>query len=224
MSGFASLNGEPDGGPLLPPIALTDEVTAMAGAFATMVALWSGEGQVVDVNLLESLFQCMGPLPAALRDHGLPAAAPRLRHPVLRAPRHLAVLRRALDRGLHVGGVRGGAGDGPHRLRGPGRPAHLQRPHRRTRRDRRAHGGVLRRAHPSARCCRLFEEAHAAAAPIYDMADIAKDPHYAARGSIIEVDGVPMQGLIARLSRTPGRVRWPGRPLGADAAEWQPPD
>ena len=70
----------------------------------------------------------------------------------------------------------------------------------------------------------MFEEAQAAAAPIYDMADIAKDPHYAARGSIIEVDGVPMQGLIARLSQTPGRVRWPGRPLGADAAEWQPPD
>ena len=70
MSGFASLNGEPDGGPLLPPIALTDEVTALAGAFATMVALWSGEGQVVDVNLLESLFQCMGPLPAAFATTG----------------------------------------------------------------------------------------------------------------------------------------------------------
>src|SRR5204862_7544101 len=63
MSGFAALNGEPEGGPILPPIALTDEVTAMAAAFATMVALRSGVGQVVDVNLLESLFQCMGPLP-----------------------------------------------------------------------------------------------------------------------------------------------------------------
>ena len=41
----------------------------------------------------------------------------------------------------------------------------------------------------------------------------------AARGSIIEVDGTPMQGLIARLSRTPGRVRWAGRPLGADTEE-----
>ena len=70
MSGFASINGEPDGGPLLPPIALTDEVTALAGAFATMVALWSGVGQVVDVNLLESLFQCMGPLPGAFATTG----------------------------------------------------------------------------------------------------------------------------------------------------------
>jgi hypothetical protein len=27
---------------------------------------------------------------------------------------------------------------------------------------------------------------------------------------------VPMQGLIAKLSATPGRLRWSGRPLGAD--------
>jgi crotonobetainyl-CoA:carnitine CoA-transferase CaiB-like acyl-CoA transferase len=66
----------------------------------------------------------------------------------------------------------------------------------------------------------LFEEAHAAAAPIYDMSDVATDAHYAARGSIVDVDGVPMQGLVARLSKTPGSIRWPGRDLGADAAEW----
>src|SRR6478735_7934704 len=65
MSGFAGINGEPDGGPMLPPIALTDEVTALVGAFATMVALWSGVGQVVDVNLLESMLQMMGPLLSA---------------------------------------------------------------------------------------------------------------------------------------------------------------
>ena len=67
-----------------------------------------------------------------------------------------------------------------------------------------------------------FEEAQAAAAPIFDMADIAADPHYAARGAIVEVDGVPMQGLLARLSRTPGHIRWPGRALGSDAPEWAP--
>ena len=41
-------------------------------------------------------------------------------------------------------------------------------------------------------------------------------PTCAARGAIVEVDGVPMQGLVARLSATPGAVRWAGRPLGAD--------
>src|SRR6476661_6598540 len=69
MSGFAAINGEADGGPLLPPIALTDEVAALAGAFAVMVALRerdrSGEGQVVDVNLLESMLQMMSALPSA---------------------------------------------------------------------------------------------------------------------------------------------------------------
>ena len=75
MSGFAAINGEPDGQPLLPPIALTDEVTALAAAFATMVALHSGAGQVVDVNLLETMFQLMGPLPSALR--AAPASSSR---------------------------------------------------------------------------------------------------------------------------------------------------
>ena len=65
MSGLAAISGEPDGQPLLPAIALTDEVTALVAAFATMVAVHSGVGQVVDVNLLESLFQLMGPLPSA---------------------------------------------------------------------------------------------------------------------------------------------------------------
>src|SRR5207237_8369355 len=64
MSGFAAINGEPDGGPILPPIALADEVTGLVAAFATMVAVHSGVGQVVDANLLESMFQIMGPLAA----------------------------------------------------------------------------------------------------------------------------------------------------------------
>ena len=74
LSGLASLLGEPDGPPLLPPIALTDEVTALVGAFATLVALRhaekTGEGQVVDVSLLESMFQIMGPLVSAFAHMG----------------------------------------------------------------------------------------------------------------------------------------------------------
>jgi crotonobetainyl-CoA:carnitine CoA-transferase CaiB-like acyl-CoA transferase len=66
-----------------------------------------------------------------------------------------------------------------------------------------------------------FEAAHAAAAPVYDMADIAADPHYAARRAIMEVDGIAMQGLVARLSATPGEIRWAGPALGAhDPPAW----
>ena len=51
------------------------------------------------------------------------------------------------------------------------------------------------------------------------MADIANDPHYAARGAIVDVGGTPMQGLIADLSATPGVLRWPGRGLDSDGDE-----
>jgi crotonobetainyl-CoA:carnitine CoA-transferase CaiB-like acyl-CoA transferase len=64
-----------------------------------------------------------------------------------------------------------------------------------------------------------FEEVHAACAPVYTMADLAADPHVQAREAIVEVDGTPMQGLIAKLSATPGAIRWAGRPLGADQDE-----
>ena len=63
---------------------------------------------------------------------------------------------------------------------------------------------------------RELSDADAAAGPIMDMADIAADPHYAAREAIISVEGTPMQGLIAKLSGTPGEVRWRGRPRDAD--------
>jgi crotonobetainyl-CoA:carnitine CoA-transferase CaiB-like acyl-CoA transferase len=64
-----------------------------------------------------------------------------------------------------------------------------------------------------------LDEAQAAAAVVYDMADIAADEHFAARNAITEVDGVPMQNLVAKLSATPGAVRWAGRPLDADGDE-----
>src|SRR3546814_17720184 len=79
-------------------------------------------------------------------------------------------------------------------------------------------------ARPLAEVLDAFESAEAAAAPVYSMADIATDPHYKARGSIVEVDGVPMQGLIAHLSGTPGELRWPGpATVGSpDPPAWAP--
>jgi crotonobetainyl-CoA:carnitine CoA-transferase CaiB-like acyl-CoA transferase len=61
-----------------------------------------------------------------------------------------------------------------------------------------------------------FTEAEAAIGPVMDMADIATDPHYAARDAIVLLDGTPMQGLIAKLSATPGALRSQGRALDAD--------
>src|SRR5438552_12623526 len=39
LSGFSGILGEPDGPPRLPPIAVTDEVTALVGVFAILLAL-----------------------------------------------------------------------------------------------------------------------------------------------------------------------------------------
>jgi crotonobetainyl-CoA:carnitine CoA-transferase CaiB-like acyl-CoA transferase len=61
-----------------------------------------------------------------------------------------------------------------------------------------------------------FTEAEAAAGHVLDMADIANDPHFIERNLITELDGTPMQGLIANLSRTPGKLRWQGRKIDAD--------
>jgi crotonobetainyl-CoA:carnitine CoA-transferase CaiB-like acyl-CoA transferase len=215
MSGFAAINGEPDGAPLLPPIALTDEVTGLVAAFATMVALHSGVGQVVDVNLLESLFQFMGPLMSHWKlngglqprlGSGIPYSVPRGTYRCADGA-WVAISTSAesvAQRVMEIVGL-----DGDPRLAGfAGRIAHRDEVDQRV--------AEWCAARPLAEVLATFEAAHAAAAPVYDMSQLARDPHAVARGLVTDLDGVPMQGLVARLSATPGRLRWAGRPLGAD--------
>jgi len=71
-------------------------------------------------------------------------------------------------------------------------------------------------ARPSAEVLAAFDEVEAAIGPVYSMHDLLADPHVIARSVFIEVDGVVMQGPVARLARTPGEVRFVGRSLGAD--------
>lgn len=67
-SGFAAANGFPDREPVLPPLALADMVAGIYGAYASTLALrhahQTGEGQVIDLALFESLFSIMGPVAA----------------------------------------------------------------------------------------------------------------------------------------------------------------
>jgi crotonobetainyl-CoA:carnitine CoA-transferase CaiB-like acyl-CoA transferase len=72
---------------------------------------------------------------------------------------------------------------------------------------------------PAAEVLRILGDAHAAVGPVMDMADIATDAHFRDREAVVEVGDTPMQALIARLSATPGRLRWPGPPLDADGDE-----
>lgn len=218
MSGFAAINGEPDGAPLLPPIALTDEVTALTSAFATMVALHSGVGQVVDVNLLESLFQLMGPLMSLWEVRGelVPRLGSGIAYSVPRGTYRcgdglwVAISTSAESVAVRVMDLIGLGGD-PRFAGFAGRIAHRDEIDQVL--------GDWCAARSLSEVLATFEEAQAAAAPVYDMAQLAADPHLAARGAVVDVGGTPMQGLVARLSETPGRLRWPGRPLGADDAE-----
>lgn len=57
----------------------------------------------------------------------------------------------------------------------------------------------------------IFEEIEAAAGPVLSMQDIETDPHYVARQAVVNIEGTPMQGLVARLSATPGAIKWRGR-------------
>jgi crotonobetainyl-CoA:carnitine CoA-transferase CaiB-like acyl-CoA transferase len=57
--------------------------------------------------------------------------------------------------------------------------------------------------------------------PIHSIADIFKDPQFAARGTIATVQHpvlgeVRMPAIVPRLSETPGEIEWLGRELGAD--------
>ena len=218
MSGFAAINGEPDGQPLLPPIALTDEVTALAAAFATMVALHSGKGQVVDVNLLETMFQLMGPLPSAYAlagvrqprlGSGLPYSVPRGTYRCGDG-RYVAVSTSSDSVAARVMQLLGLDTDERFRTF-EGRSAHRDEVEAAM-----AAWCATRRAQD---VIDTFTAANAAAGPVMDMADIAGDPHFVSRQTVVDVAGTPMQSLVARLSATPGALRWPGRPLDADGDE-----
>ena len=218
MGGFAAINGEPDGAPMLPPIALTDEATGLAAAFATMVALHSGQGQVVDVNLLETMLHLMGPLPTlyALQRQlqprlgaGLPYTVPRGTY-CCADGRWIAVSTSSNSVARRVMVVLG-LGDDRRFDSFEGRAAH---------RDELE--GAMRAwcaARSSVDALGELTAADAAAGPVMDMADIAADPHVVARQAVTDVDGTPMQTVIARLSATPGVLRWAGRPLDADGDE-----
>jgi len=65
MSGFASLTGEPEGPPTLPPFGLADGVASLAAAFAIMAALHvrtrTGLGQEIDLAIIEPMLAMLGP-------------------------------------------------------------------------------------------------------------------------------------------------------------------
>ena len=227
MSGFAALNGEADGPPLLPPLALADGVAALATAFTILAALRtrdaSGEGQEIDVSLIEPLLGLLGPQVSAWDQLGVlqPRSGNRSRHNAPRnvyatADGHWVAVSSSADsiaaRVMQLVG-RGDLVEQPWFATGSGRVAHVDE----------IDGAVAAWIGARSRdeVLRAFEEAHAAVAPVYDASDLVEDPQLAAIGAIATVEDeqlgpLRMPNLLARLSETPGGIRWTGRAHGAD--------
>ena len=226
ISGVAHLSGFPDGPPMLPAIALADEVAGLVGAYAVMMALHererSGRGQVIDASLFESLFQITGPLALAYDQLGVVMG--RLGNRIAySAPRN--AYRTADDRWVGVSGTAQSVAE--RTFRAIERPELIDDPRFATNGARLSNVGALDGiigdwigAHTLDEVMDAFEREDAAAAPIYDARQIFEDPQYAARGTIAtvpdaELGEVRMQDVTPRFSRTPGHIRHAGLPLGA---------
>ncbi len=222
MSGFAALNGEADGPPLLPPLALADGVTGLATAFAVLAALRArertGVGQVVDTSLVEPLLAVLGPQLAAydLLGELQPRMGNRSSH---NAPRN--VYRTADDAWVAVSASADSVAARVLRL--VGRPDLVEQPWFATGAGRVEHVEEIDGAVASwigerdrATVLAAFEAAEAAIAPVYDASDVLADPHLAAIGAIADVEGIKMPNVVARLSATPGEIRRAGGRQGED--------
>jgi crotonobetainyl-CoA:carnitine CoA-transferase CaiB-like acyl-CoA transferase len=230
MSGFAALNGEPDGPPLLPPLALADGVAALATAFAIMVALRAreetGRGQVVDTSLVEPLLTLLGPQVTAydLLGHLQERTGNRSSH---NAPRNVyrtadgawvavsASATSIAERVLRLVG-RDDLVAQPWFATGAGRVAHIEEI------DEAVARWIAERSRDDVLAA--FEAAEAAIAPIYDARDLLADPQLAAIDAIVSIEddelgAIKMTNMISRLSDTPGGIERTGGAHGADTAE-----
>ncbi|GHH94821.1 CaiB/BaiF CoA transferase family protein [Streptomyces capillispiralis] len=230
MSGFAAITGEPDAPPTLPPFGLADSIAGLATAYAVMAALAgrdrTGEGQVVDMALIEPILTVLGPQPTWYDQLGHVQSRTGNRSQN-NAPRGTY---RTAD-GTWVAVSTSAQSIAERVMVLVGRPDLIDEPWFATGEDRARHADVLDEAvggwiarHTRADVLAAFEKAEAAVAPVQDVRDVMADPQYQALGTITTVDDpelgpLRMQNVLFRLSGTPGAIRWAGRPHGADTEE-----
>jgi succinyl-CoA--D-citramalate CoA-transferase len=229
MGGLRYLTGEPGRPPVRVGVSLGDAMAATMGCIGTLLALYArdgrqatGRGQVVDVAIYEAVWTYMESiLPewkklGAVRERTgstLPGVAPSNVYPsregewVLIAANADAVFRRLAD--------------------ALGHPEWALDPRFATHHARGEHQALLdsliaewtSQAAATEILARM-DEAGVPAGRIYTARDIAQDPHYAARGMIVEQrqpelgETVPMQGVVPKLSDTPGTLHSPAPALG----------
>ncbi len=226
MGGIRYTTGEPDGAPARAGISLGDSLAslhAVMGALMSLLRVKSGqgEGQMVDVSLVESVFNLMESLVPEydLLGHvrersggALPGIAPSNTYPtrdgayIVIAGNSNPIFRRLMEA---IG--RADLADDPAFAHNDGRVARV---------------GLLDAAIagwtsglPIADALARLELAGVPAGRIYSAADIVADPHYQARDMLLraELPGgvqVTMPGIVPKLSATPGEIRWQGPALG----------
>lgn len=230
MSGFASMTGDPDGPPTLPPLALADGIAGLATSFAVMAALrardQTGRGQVIDLAIIEPILSILGPQITAYKALGVVPQRNGNRSDK-NAPRN--IYRSKDDKWLAVSTSAQTIAERVMTM--VGRPDLLEQDWFSSGYGRVAHVDELDEAvgswireRDSGEVMAAFADANAAIAPVYDVRDIVEDPQYRALDTIIEIDDdelgtVHMQNVMFRMSDTPGKVRWAGQPLGKHTTE-----
>ena len=232
MSGFATMTGEADGPPTLPPFALADGISALAISQAIMFALFAqnnpdsegfGKGQVIDLAIIEPILAILGPHATVYDQLGVIPQRTGNRS-VNNSPRNTYLTKD--NKWLAVSTSAQSIAERVMIL--VGHPEVINEPWFSEGSTRAQHAELLdqyvgdwiaqRDAHD---VVAQFEKAEAAVAPIYNIADVMNDPQFQALETIISIDDlvlgpVKMQNVLYRMDQTPGEVQWSGRTIGAD--------
>jgi formyl-CoA transferase len=231
MGGLRYVTGHPDRPPVRVGVSIGDSIAALHGAIGALVALHhrnvnGGRGQVVDVALYEAVFNMME---SVLPEYGmfgyvrersgaaLPGIVPSNTY-VTRDGKYVVIGANAdsiFKRMMNAIG-RPDMADDPALAHNDGRVARTD--------DIEKVIGDWVGAHDLDRVLDVLEKAEVPSGKIYDISDIAKDVHYAARGMIQRHalgDGasVELPGIVPKLSATPGDTKWVGPALGEHTAE-----
>lgn len=231
MSGFATRTGFPDREPVLPPLALADMISGIYGAQAVTMALLAREkgqarGQVIDLSLLEPMYAVLGPEAAIYRVTGKVKQRTGSASNTV-SPRNVYLCSDgkyvALSGSMQVVAMR--------IFDIIGRSDMKTDPRFATNAARIQNRAVVDEAvgswfaqHDREEALRIMREAGATVGPVYDIADIAEDRHFAERGVVVEVEdadngSLPMHNILPRLSATPGVWRRPAPDLGEHTSE-----
>jgi len=230
MGGLRYVNGFPDRPPARPNLSVGDTLASLHGVIGALLALHhvrsGGKGQVVDVALYESVFNVMESLLPEYAAQGyvrersgsaLPGIAPSNLYPcsdgsyVLIAGNADSLYRRLMTA---IG--REDLRDDPALAKNDGRAAQMERID--------AAIAEWTSRFSQSEVLAAMEKAEVPAGRIYSAADIAADPHFAARGMIVDTiagDGEPLKvpGVVPRLEGTPGALRTPAPKLGEHTEE-----